>query len=71
VRDAWYRGNVVQCGYCQPGEGESCGLAFARACDSRAEYTHTRSVDAYRDQSTLGVRVYRTACNQFLRSKCT
>ena len=20
VRDAWYRGNVVQCGYCQPGQ---------------------------------------------------
>src|SRR5881227_2381137 len=20
IRDAWYRGNVVQCGYCQPGQ---------------------------------------------------
>ena len=20
VRDAWYRGNVIQCGYCQPGQ---------------------------------------------------
>ena len=21
VRDAWHRGNVLQCGYCQPGRG--------------------------------------------------
>jgi 2Fe-2S iron-sulfur cluster binding domain len=27
VRDAWHRGNVVQCGYCQPGPDAGRGVA--------------------------------------------
>ena len=44
-------------------------LAFAMPCDSRAraEYTSTRPVDAYRDQSARGVHVYWTVC----ASSCT
>ena len=33
VRDAWYRSNVVQCGYCQPGQT----LAAVALLDSKPE----------------------------------
>jgi isoquinoline 1-oxidoreductase beta subunit len=38
IRDAWYRGNVVQCGYCQPGQTLAAAalLAEDRAPDDAA-----------------------------------
>jgi aerobic-type carbon monoxide dehydrogenase small subunit (CoxS/CutS family) len=32
IRDAWYRGNVVQCGYCQPGQTPAAA-ALLRTAD--------------------------------------
>jgi isoquinoline 1-oxidoreductase beta subunit len=41
VRDAWYRGNVVQCGYCQPGQ-TLAAIALLEANSSPDEPTLDR-----------------------------
>src|SRR2546421_10519401 len=35
IRDAWYRGNVVQCGYCQPGQSLAPSTTPTRSRISR------------------------------------
>ena len=42
VRDAWHRGNVVQCGYCQPGQTLA---AVAAPVESGARRRGDRRVD--------------------------
>ena len=38
VRDAWHRGNVVQCGYCQPGQTlAAVSLLESEPCPGRRE----------------------------------
>jgi isoquinoline 1-oxidoreductase alpha subunit len=44
IRDAWYRGNVVQCGYCQPGQTLAAAALLAEELD--ADFASVRVVSA-------------------------
>ena len=51
VRDAWYRGNVVQCGYCQPGQT----LAAVALLDSKPE-PDDATIDTLDERQPLPLR---------------
>jgi aerobic-type carbon monoxide dehydrogenase small subunit (CoxS/CutS family) len=57
VRDAWYRGNVVQCGYCQPGQtlaAVSLLESDPTPDDAKIDEWMSLSADPSRDPCRLG-----------------